>query len=201
LYKLRKITLPLPHLTNNNEREHLTQLKKNFLIMKKIFVLLAVSCFATAAFAQTEQGAFRIGGSSNLSFLNSKVDAPNAKSESAFNLGLDAGYFVMDNLSVNLGVELDMPEDATMIGARLGLRYYFPPKIFLGADFDIVNTKPDGGSSTSGTGLTIGAGYAAFVSERFAIEPMIGYRLGLTDKDKGTKVSGFGAQVGLGFYF
>jgi hypothetical protein len=169
--------------------------------MKKIFVLLAVSCFATATFAQTEQGSFRIGGSSNLSFMNSKVDADGAKSESTFNLGLDAGYFVLNNLSVDLGVNLDMPEDVTTIGASLGLRYYFPPKVFLGAAFDILNVKPDGLSSVSGTGLTIGAGYAAFVSERFAIEPQIGYRLGLTNKDDGTKYNGFSAKVGLDFYF
>jgi len=33
------------------------------------------------------------------------------------------------------------------------------------------------------------------------IEPSIGYRFGLSDKDKGTKVDALGAQIGIGIYF
>ena len=70
--------------------------------------------------------------------------------------------------------------------------------------FDLLNIKykeEDYSESVSGTGLNFTAGYAAFISDRFAIEPALTYRLGLSDENDGTKANGFGVQVGLGFYF
>lgn len=172
--------------------------------MKKLFVILAVSCFATTAFAQTEQGAFRIGGAADLSFLNTKVEGA-SDSSNEIDLGIDAGYFVIDNLSVNLGVNFTNTTmgntGSTAFGGELGVRYYFPPKVFVDAGFDVFNTKVKGSDSVTGTGLNLTAGYAAFITDNIAVEPTIGYRLGLSDKDKGTQADGFGVGVGFGLYF
>lgn len=177
-------------------------------MMKKILVLLAISCMATAAMAQTEKGSFRIGGATNLGFVNTKLDGAD-DSANTFNLNLDGGYFVANNFSLNLGVGLDYSKQgdvsSTTFGVGLDLRYYLPVKVFVGAGFDLINTKTKidnvGSVSGTGTGVNLTAGYAAFVSDHFAIEPALYYRLGLSDKDKGTKANAFGVQVGLGYYF
>ena len=172
--------------------------------MKKIFVLLAVSLFSVSVFAQTEKGAIRLGGSTNLSFISSKLDGA-SKSNSNFNLGANAGYFVMDNLSVDVGFEFDYDKpggasDAfTQFVVDLGVRYYLPSKIFFAASFDLLSMKVV--DSVTGTGVSLGAGYAWFLSDKVAFEPMLGYRLGLSDKDKGTKVNAFGAQMGISVFF
>lgn len=174
--------------------------------MKKIFVLLAVSLFSVSAFAQTEKGAIRLGGNTNLGFSSLKSDGAD-KSNSYFNLGVDAGYFVIDNLSIDVGFGFEYAkaggaDDAdTGFDVNLGARYYLPMKVFFGAAFDFQSAKYGGGDSVSGTGLTLGAGYAWFLSDKVAFEPMIGYRLGLTDKDKGTKYNAFGLQMGVSVFF
>lgn len=174
--------------------------------MKKIVLLAAVLMMsASAAFAQTESGTFRIGGSSNLGFSSIKQDVDGAKSANEFNLGVDAGYFLIDNLSLNVGVNFEsykMDEaKSNTIGINAGLRYYLPVNVFVNADFELRSLKNGDDKAVSGTALNLGAGYAAFVCDNFAIEPMVGYRLGLGNKDDGTKASGFVAKVGLSYYF
>jgi outer membrane protein W len=173
--------------------------------MKKWILLAAVfTMSASAASAQTEKGALRVGGTSNLGFFSVKPDGAD-KSENTFDLGVNAGYFFVDNLSVDLGVNFNSYRidgvGTSTLGAELGLRYYFPPKIFVGAGFDMINQKATDVDGNMGTGVNFRAGYAAFISDRFALEPAIGYRLGLSDKKKGTKFNTLSAQVGLSFYF
>lgn len=176
--------------------------------MKKILLVLAVSLFAFNAFAQTEKGAFRVGGAADLSFINSKFDGDD-DSTNNINLGVDAGYFVIDNLSINLGLGFGYTKigdsNATAFGVNVGARYYLPVKVFFDAAFDLTYSKAKindvSGDGLTGTGVTLMAGYAWFLNERIAIEPAIGYRLGLSNKDDGTKQNNFGVQIGFGLYF
>jgi hypothetical protein len=174
--------------------------------MKRILFILAVSLFTVSAMAQTEKGKIRLGGDLDLSFLNTKYDYEGAKASNSFNLGVNGGYFVIDNLSVNAGLGFDYTkaggdDDAlTTFGFSLGARYYLQSKIFFGGDFDIISQKY-GDDSFTGTGFTPSIGYAWFVKDNIAIEPAIGYRLGLSNKDDGTKFDGFGINIGLSVHF
>ena len=71
--------------------------------------------------------------------------------------------------------------------------------IFTGAAFDIVSYNY--GESEMGTGVKLKVDYSLFVKDNIAIEPTIGYRLGLTDKEKGTKDNCIIAQVGISIFF
>ena len=69
--------------------------------MKKLFfTMVAFVVMATSAFAQIEQGKIYIGGASQLGFSNEKIkDADNGTNY--FNLDVNGGYFIIENLSVN----------------------------------------------------------------------------------------------------
>ena len=172
--------------------------------MKKFFIFLAVSLFTVSAFAQTEQGKIRIGGDSGFNFLNSKINGDD-DSMNNFDIGLGGSYFFIDNFAADVELMFDYSKygdfDAeSTFGIGIGVRYYLPPKIFVGASFDVLNMKV-GDESASGTGVTLKAGYAAFLSDKIAIEPSVGYRIGLSDKDKGTQINNLFISVGFSFYF
>ena len=178
--------------------------------MKKFFVLLAVSLFSTNAFAQTEKGTVRLGAMSNLSFLNSKWKGAD-ESSSQGNLGLDLGIFAADNFSFDLSLGFDYEKtgdtDAGVLGVGLGFRYYSSTKLFVGAGVDALigevnssdNRINNAGVSNFGAGLNLTLGYAAFITDRFAIEPAFVYRFPLT-KDA-FNFRSVGAQIGFSYYF
>lgn len=174
--------------------------------MKKVLVVLVASLLAVGAFAQTEKGKFRVGGNADLSFLNTKYDGAD-KSDNDFNFGANAGYFVIDNLAVEAGVGFGYSKDgakdvsSTAYTLNIGARYYLPVKVFVGANFEFLGAKVGDADSATGTGLNLLAGYAIFLNDKVAIEPALGYRLGLGNKDKGTKFNQFGAQVGFSLFF
>ena len=172
--------------------------------MKKLTILLFALLITVGASAQTEQGKMRVGGTSDLGFSSIKQDGAD-NSTNSFDVSLGAGYFLINNLSLDLGLgfgyEKEGDADAfTTLGAEIGARYYLPVKVFLRAAFDVFNIKM-GDNSATGTGIQFGAGYAAFINSFIAIEPQVGYRLGLSDKEKGTKSNGLFIEVGFSFYF
>ena len=176
-------------------------------IMKKFFILLTAVLFAVNAFAQFEQGAIRIGGASSLGFSNTKYKGVSGSLNYA-ELGIDGGYFFMDNLSANLtlsgGFEKDSDDsDATsMFGAELGVRYYLPMKVFAGAGFEY-STYKYGGYSSPACAAHVRVGYAAFLTDNIAVEPVIGYRigLGLTDDMKANQFNRLSFQIGFSLFF
>ena len=161
-------------------------------------------CIAVGVMAQTEQGKIRIGGSSSLDFINLKHDGADG-STNMFDLNLNGGYFIMDNLSIDVGLGFSMEkyseanDASTTFTGEIGARYYLPVNVFAGAGFDFMSYKE--GESVSGTGVKLKVGYSWFVNDNIAIEPIIGYRIGLTDKDKYTKYNQISAQVGISLFF
>lgn len=172
--------------------------------MKNVLIIIALFVCTTGAMAQTEKGRFRVGGDVDLSFLNSDFDKNDYK-VSEFNLDLNGGYFLINDLSLDVGLfynreKVDGYKDAdSQLGAEIGARYYLPFKLVFGASFDVI--VYDSGESVTGTGFNLKAGYAWFVKDNIAIEPGVQYRIGLSDEDDGTKCNNFGVKVGLSFYF
>ena len=178
--------------------------------MKKlIFTFVAVAAMVTSAFAQTEAGKIYVGASSDLGFTSAKVDGDN-NSSNIFGLDVNGGYFIIDDLSVNaeLGFSYSSYDknSSNTFSIGVGGRYYLPMKVFFGAMFDFSSTGQsyDGksvGDRRSSMGVTLGAGYAIFVNDNVAIEPMLGYRLGFGDKAKDLVYNAFGIIVGFGIHF
>ena len=172
--------------------------------MKNLLLILVLLCTTVGVAAQTEAGKIRVGGSSNLSFLNTKHDGFDDKMNE-LDFEVSGGYFIIDNLSLDLGLhfgyEKDGDDDASsaFIG-ELGARYYLPTKIFVGASFDFLSLK-QGDSSASGTGVNLKAGYSWFVKDNIALEPVVGYRIGLSKKDDYTKYNELSIRLGLSVFF
>jgi hypothetical protein len=84
------------------------------------------------------------------------------------------------------------------LGGGLGLRYYFPVKVFLGSSFDIIHTFNNESSQTM-YGFNAAVGYAWFLSERVAFEPSINYRFDFADEL--IEVHRLNVQMGISIHF
>jgi opacity protein-like surface antigen len=112
------------------------------------------------------------------------------------NLMPKAGYFVIDNLAVGLDLQMGIsslkyPDDdkdfGTVFSAGPFVRYYFPsgkilPYIEGGGTFGSVETKYEYGNEThesksSMNTWSLGAGITKSLSEKVALDFMLGYRL------------------------
>lgn len=176
--------------------------------MKQTFLLLCAACFLSfQAKAQLTEGSWIVGLTSNffgggngitvfspntVGFATTSakvktgsadIDGPN---RTYFNISPNAGYFIMDNLVVGVGLGFDLykeedEDDAeTTFGISPFVRYYF----------DLDNIKPfaqvGGGIGTYSYGsedsmkesishLGFGVGIALFVNEKVSVDIAAGY--------------------------
>ena len=148
--------------------------------------------------AQTEQGGWLIGASSNLGFTSQKhKDADDATN--TLNFDVKAGYFLMDNLAAGLdfGYFNSKTGDAEAGLTNIGLfaRYYFNGTFYAGAGFTSTSVK-DG---DSGSWINLEAGYPVWMGDNVALEPSLNYSIGGGDLYE--DVSSFGLNVGFSLYF
>ena len=105
--------------------------------MKKTLLFLILLATAYFSQAQTEQGKFVIDAKSNFGFINNN---PNQNTKNEFNINLQGGYALLDNLFVGPSIEyysrrsadLNISSNQTIDGFRLShlfygafTRYYF----------------------------------------------------------------------------
>ncbi|WP_109832500.1 outer membrane beta-barrel protein [Reichenbachiella versicolor] len=172
--------------------------------IKFLVVALAIITFTNVQ-AQTEQGSILVGASTNLGFNSTKhKDADDATNN--FVLDAQAGYFVIDDLAVGLGLGFDNEstgdfKDNTFDFGLFG-RYYINSAIIVGANYSYLkNTVDDGSDEVESKGSAFGleAGYAVFLGENVAVEPTISYDMGLSDALE--DINSFGINVGFSLYF
>lgn len=117
----------------------------------------------------------------------------------AYNLGLDGGYFIMDDLALKAGLGFGDNGDATSFSYRLGAKYYV--KSMIPVTLDLTGASGDGVEVAGETPmwLGIGAGYAWFVGKNVSIEPGIRYNHSLNDNytDEGV----FQFNIGFALHF
>ena len=148
--------------------------------------------FCLTATAQTvNKGAWMIGG--NVSFSSTSNDEVDIDITD-FTLNPGAGYFIIDNLAVGLGLfysSTKVGDNDAVSRTRLTpmARYYVFDAVYAqlgyGLEFD------DDYDNT----LAIGVGYSWFLSNNVAIEPMISYRI---QGDNNTFGVGIGIQAFMG---
>jgi hypothetical protein len=105
---------------------------------------------------------------------------------SIYNIGAEAGYFVMDNLALKVGLGFggDSPKEGdgtTFLGYKLGAKYYIMGMIPVAADF--YGVKPSEGDAFNGIGFQ--GGYAIFLGDNVSLEPGIRYNHLLEEGAKG----------------
>lgn len=118
--------------------------------------------------------------------------------ESSYNLGLDGGYFVMDNLAIKAGLGYggNSADDSNIFSYRLGAKYYIMDVIPVTADLTGASIKD---AEENPMWLGLGAGYAWFVADNIAIEP--GLRYNLTMNEDFTDENVFQLNIGFTLHF
>ncbi len=157
--------------------------------MKKVLLTAAlVAVFGFAANAQTEQGGWLVGASSNLNFTSQDAGGG---SVSVFDLDVKGGYFLMDGLAAGLNINYSSFDGESSSAIGIFGRYFVNDAIF--AELGYTALSDDAGGL-----IPITAGYAAFLSDNVAVEPSLNYTLGTGNSDE---FSAFGINVGFSLYF
>lgn len=189
-----------------------------------IFTFSALLLYFGAA-AQIEQGRFLAGGSVGLSFQNYKsVYDGNTNDETKttrFSLSPRAGYFVTDAIAVGAGLNLSLSSskyddddkyNGTSISFTPFVRYYLPQRLFgqfelgLGSSKDKWTYVDDDDEEYKYKYFfwSLGVGYAYFLNDNVAIEPMVTYNASTyTDRDDTNYKEKYGSimlQLGFNIY-
>lgn len=160
--------------------------------MKKM-ILTAIAVF-TLGFInaqdgeQTSKGKWLIEANTNfgaahtantgIQFISFSDDAG-----SIFNIGLEGGYFIMDNLALKAGLGYGSRKansDADAIDRfsyKIGAKYYIIGSIPVQVDYSGVSTDADEDPSFLG----VQGGYAFFIGDNVSIEPGLRYNVSLND--------------------
>ena len=194
--------------------------------MKKILILLSIVLSFGAVKGQTEQGNFLLGGGFGASFNNRKVEKPGSNPnqtiiEETRSTGITftpkVGFFITDGIAIGLDADINSTTDknknnnvkSTSSYFTVGpfARYYFPVNLFIegGAGFgNGKNIKEVNYAETKVFKYSVGAGFAAFLNDHVALEPMVRYNgLNFTNSsnsDFKTKNSGLQVSLGLQIY-
>mgnify|MGYP001194565318 FL=1 len=132
----------------------------------------------------------------NTSFYYTSTDV-----YSGYNLGLDGGYFIMDDLALKGGfgygrTKFDGADAISTISYRLGAKYYIKSMIPVTLDVTGASVKD---ALENPLWLGIGAGYAWFLGDNVSVEPGVRYNHSLNEDytDKGA----FQFNIGFALHF
>ena len=180
--------------------------------MRKLLFFAAFAVFAmTTSFAQSEDG----GGAptskgtvlieantGNAMLGNTGIYFSSSDGNSVYNVGLDGGYFIMDDLALKAGLgfggtSIEGEDAENSISYRIGGKYYI--KSMIPITLDLTGAVSDVDDGVSPLWLGVGAGYALFIGDNVSIEPGLRYNHSLNEdySDKGI----FQFNVGFALYF
>lgn len=193
--------------------------------MKKIVTVIALALICSGAYAQFNQGRILAGGGIGFSTATHKAEVNNTTStlgkSTTFTFNPKAGYFIIDNLAVGLGFDIASetlkPEGTSGKSGNsdfaLGpfVRYYLQPGVFFqgAVSFGGHTDKAINGNTTTTTKYNafnwdLGVGYAYFLNDYVAIEPMVLYGMqtlkGKEDNSGKLKTSGLSVNLGFQIY-
>lgn len=179
--------------------------------MKKINYLVVLAVFLISGLksnAQIQKGNVFVGG--NFANLNLGLDNPNVFS---IDLSPKAAWFIEDNLAlggyVNFGLETTKGAPTTTSYGLGGLgRYYAGKDVEVlrhgrffaeaTAGFGGVNVS-QGGGKTNGLNLSVGPGFAYFITPNIGLETLLKYN-GLVGFGNATSQNNIGLSFGLQIY-
>ena len=135
---------------------------------------------------QASEGKWLIEANTNFGAAhgaNTSFQFASSDGSSAYNLGLEGGYFIMDNLALKAGLGFggnkpDGGESSSTFSYKLGAKYYIMSMIPVQVDYSGSNTK-DFDENPSYLGLQ--AGYAVFLGQNVSIEPGIRFNKSLNE--------------------
>lgn len=153
---------------------------------------------------QTSAGKWLIEANTNFGVAhaaNTSFQFATSDSVSAYNLGLEGGYFVIDDLAIKAGlgyggIDPDEGESITMFSYKIGAKYYILGMIPVQADYSGSDIK-DLDENPSYFGIQ--AGYAIFLGDNVSIEPGVRYDLSLNDDYSEDDI--FQINIGFALHF
>lgn len=181
--------------------------------MKK--VILSGLAFLTIGFAnaqskngaknegQTEAGKWLIEVNTDFGTpmgSNTGVSYSDTDGDSVYNFGAEAGYFVIKDLAVKVGLGYGGMKndliDTNIFSYKIGAKYYIISQIPVQVDYSGATIK-DFDENPSYLGIQ--AGYAWFLGSNVSVEPGVRYNLTLNDNytDKNT----FQVNIGFALHF
>ena len=193
--------------------------------MKKLFLLTFFTLFSLCLSAQTEKGNWFFGADTSLGFTSSNAQAESDGKEvgekttvSKFSFKPNVNYFIMDNLSVGLGVQFDSTtekdgsdSDTVSTTAILpGVKYFFNsgnsfvPYVGVGAGLISVSAGDYDEEKYSGFAFGANGGFAYFVNESVSLNVGLTYlNSNMKNKKESSyvvKSGAFGVIVGFGIF-
>ena len=116
--------------------------------------------------------------------------------QTAWSIGTEGGYFVMDDLAVKAGLGYSDLDYTTVFSYKVGAKYYVISKIPFQVDLNGASIKD---SNENPLWLGLQGGYAIFLGENVSIEPGLRYSVSLNQDfyDKGI----FEARIGFALHF
>ncbi len=143
--------------------------------MKKGILILVSLLFVVAAFA-FDQGTINLGGTA--SFESVKEDS-DADAVTVFTLNPNVGYFIIDNLSADLNLNIMSYDGDTNLGIGIGGRYFYN-NFYGGLEFDYMSQDWGSGTLTS-MYLMPKAGYMMPLAENVFVDLGLKYQMGFGD--------------------
>lgn len=134
---------------------------------------------------QTSKGKWLIETNTNFGAVhlaNTGFQFTSVEGATYYNLGLEGGYFIADNLALKAGLGFGVlnPDEggsSTSFSYKLGAKYYLLSMIPLQIDYSGAKTKNFDDSSYLG----LQAGYAVFLGQNVSIEPGIRFNKSLNE--------------------
>lgn len=181
--------------------------------MKKLLLMAAVAVFGFTNVnaqdddsngGQTSKGKWLIEANTGNAMLGTTgIYFASSDGSSEYNIGLDGGYFIMDDLAIKAGLGYggfspDEGDAASSFSYRLGAKYYVNSMIPVTVDLTGASGEDVYGDETP-LWLGLGAGYAWFVSNNISIEPGLRYNLSLNEDYTDEGVLQF--NVGFALHF
>jgi len=109
---------------------------------------------------------------------STRFELDSVDGDTAWNLGAEGGYFIIDNLALKLGLGYGDDGTSTAFAYKVGAKYYIIGKIPVEVSYNGASIK---GASENPSYVGVQAGYALFLSDSVSLEPGIRYNNSLND--------------------
>jgi outer membrane protein len=176
--------------------------------MKKLIIALLMLLTSATTYAQFNKGRMLVGGQLSLNTTSPDADYKGV----SFSLAPQFGYFVVNNFAVGAGINYSAQKNksdyssyfSTSLQFQPFVRYYFKPGIFVHGSYGIGAGRTEFTSDNVSYNLyswTAAAGYAIFLNDHVAIEPMLGYKWDTLNEKAtdGQKISSSALYFQVGF--
>src|SRR5690606_37076801 len=151
------------------------------------FTFTATAQDGAASGGQTSEGKWLIEANTNFGSAHpagTGIYFSSSDGNTDFNLGLEGGYFIMDDLAIKAGLgfgsfKADGADEAdSHFSYKIGAKYYISGMIPVQVDYNGASIK-DLDENPSYLGLQ--GGYAIFLGDNVSIEPGLRYDMSLND--------------------